>query len=902
MFNFGSAERPVEIRFGDGTVWSPTEVLARASRIEGTESDDVLAGTSGDDSLHGLAGNDTLDGLDGNDTLDGGSGADTMQGGLGDDRYVVDDTGDAVIEWLAEGNDTVESAISYVLPADVEYLVLSGAALNGTGNSLSNTITGNALANALDGKAGYDVLIGGAGDDTYVVDFATESVVERAGEGTDTVNASVSFVLPDHVEHLTLTGSSSLNATGNALANALTGNAGANTLDGGAGADTLAGGAGNDTYLVDALDSVVEAASAGTDTVKAAFSYTLGANVENLTLLGTSAIDGAGNASANTITGNAAVNRLTGGAGNDTLKGGAGDDIYVVDATGDVVTELAGEGTDRVESSATFTLGANVEHLTLTGTAAINGTGNTLANTLTGNAAGNVLDGLGGADTMIGGAGNDTYGVDNAGDVVTEVAGAGTDLVRASISYTLGTTLENLTLAGTSTINATGNASANTLIGNAAANVLDGKAGADSLQGGAGNDTYVVDNTLDVVVEAASAGTDTVQSSVAFTLAANVENLTLTGTAAINGTGNTLANTLVGNAGANTLDGGAGADTLRGGAGNDVLVIDDALDVVVENASEGDDTVRSAVAWLLGANVENLTLTGVAAVNGTGNALDNCLLGNAAANVLAGGDGQDLVFGDAGDDTLQGGNGRDILQGGDGVDALDAGANNGLLHGGAAADALTGGAGNDLLVGGAGNDTITTGAGADLIAFNRGDGQDTVLASSGADNTLTLGGGIRHVDIALRRAGNDLVVETGASEYVTLRDWYLAATNRHVVSLQTIVDATADWNPASPDALLNRRVARFDFANLVSRFDAALAANPSLTSWSVSSALASTHLAGSDTSALGGDLAYQYGRNGTFAGIGWTGADTVLASASFGTAAQTFQPTATLFSGTKLLR
>ena len=318
--------------------------------------------------------------------------------------------------------------------------------------------------------------------------------------------------------------------------------------------------------------------------------------------------------------------------------------------------------------------------------------------------------------------------------------------------------------------------------------------------------------------------------------------------------------------------------------------------------AEGDDTVRSAVSWLLGANVENLTLVGAAVVNGTGNALDNWLNGNSAANVLAGGDGQDLVYGDLGNDTLQGGNGRDILQGGDGADAIDAGAGSNLLHGGLAADTLTGGAGNDLLAGGAGNDTIATGAGADLIAFNRGDGQDTVLASVGTDNTLTLGGGIRHADIALRRAGNDLVVETGASEFVTLKDWYLAATNRHVVNLQTIVDATADWNPASADALLNRRVARFDFTRVASQFDAALAANPTLTRWSVASALASAHVAGSDTAALGGDLAYQYGHGGSFAGIGWTGADAVLASASFGTAAQSFQSAATLFSGTKTLR
>ena len=100
--------------------------------------------------------------------------------------------------------------------------------------------------------------------------------------------------------------------------------------------------------------------------------------------------------------------------GADTLRGGGGNDTYVVDNAGDVVTENAGEGTDLVQSSLTYTLGANVENLTLTGAAAINATGNTLDNILTGNTANNVLTGGAGNDTMRGGAGNDTYVVDAA--------------------------------------------------------------------------------------------------------------------------------------------------------------------------------------------------------------------------------------------------------------------------------------------------------------------------------------------------------------------------------------------------------------------------------------------------------------------------------------------------------
>lgn len=262
------------------------------------------------------------------------------------------------------------------------------------------------------------------------------------------------------------------------------------------------------------------------------------------------------------------------------LSGASGDDVYLVDDVGDIVTEgSASGGVDRVESRVSFILGTNVENLTLKGTAAINGTGNTLANVLVGNGAANLLDGKEGADSMSGAAGNDIYTVDNAGDVVTEgSASGGVDLVNSTVSFTLGTNVENLTLKGSAAINATGNTLVNTLIGNGAANVLDGKQGADTMTGFAGNDTYIVDNSGDVVTEgSASGGTDQVNSSVSFTLGTNVENLLLTGASAINGTGNTLANTITGNSGANTLNGMTGLDVLTGGGGSDTFQFTTAL-------------------------------------------------------------------------------------------------------------------------------------------------------------------------------------------------------------------------------------------------------------------------------------------------------------------------------------
>jgi len=230
----------------------------------------------------------------------------------------------------------------------------------------------------------------------------------------------------------------------------------------------------------------------GTDNLAIAY----GAIIEN-------AIGGTGN---DQLTGNTGPNVLNGGGGIDTMAGGLGNDTYIVNITADIVTELAGQGIDTIKSNITYSLvdtdgagsnGGNVEKLVLTGTAAINGTGNVLANTLTGNSAANVLNGGGGADTMIGGLGNDTYIVNLAADRITELAGQGTDTIKSSVTYSLldtdgagsnGGHVENLTLTGTAAINGTGNSLNNVLTGNTKANVLNGGSGADSINGGAGND------------------------------------------------------------------------------------------------------------------------------------------------------------------------------------------------------------------------------------------------------------------------------------------------------------------------------------------------------------------------------------------------------------------------------
>jgi trimeric autotransporter adhesin len=236
---------------------------------------------------------------------------------------------------------------------------------------------------------------------------------------------------------------------------------------------------------------VVESSGEGIDTVKASYDYVLGANVENLILAGE--CKGTGNELDNVITDSTGHdNVLDGGAGADTLIGGGGYDTYVVDNLGDVVIENAGEGfVDSVQSSINYTLGANLEYLTLTGTTNINGAGNELANVITGNSGNNILDGGIGADQLIGGTGDDAYIVDNAGDKVTENVGQGTDTVQSSISYTIASAVENLLLTGAADINGQGNGLSNIITGNDGDNILDGWTGDDILRGGLGNDTYI---------------------------------------------------------------------------------------------------------------------------------------------------------------------------------------------------------------------------------------------------------------------------------------------------------------------------------------------------------------------------------------------------------------------------
>nr|MCE2718594.1 DUF4347 domain-containing protein [Anabaena sp. 49628_E55] len=248
---------------------------------------------------------------------------------------------------------------------------------------------------------------------------------------------------------------------------------------------------------------------------------------------------------------------------------------------------------------------------------------------------------------------------------------------------------------------------------------LNGGAGADLLGGGSGNDTYVVDNVGDVIIEFLNSGIDNVESSITWTLKNHLENLTLQGTTAINGTGNNLNNIITGNTGNNTLNGGLGNDTLNGdlgndtligGAGNDSYYVDNTVDTITELVNQGTDIVFSTVTYTLTPNTENLTLQGTTAINGTGNELNNNITGNAADNILTGGLGNDTLTGNAGADTLIGGVGNDSLYLGLNDNAVD-NVNYVLGHGTDIVYQFVRGAGGDKLnfTGIANFDVITSG-------------------------------------------------------------------------------------------------------------------------------------------------------------------------------------------------
>ena len=571
--------------------------------ILGLGGADALAGLEGNDSILGGTGNDTIYGDAGNDTLAGQDGLDSILGGADNDLVF----GDAGNDTLAgqSGNDTIlGQGDADLVFGDVGFDMLDGGPGNDTmyGGDTDDTLLGGDGEDQLQGDASADSLLGGLGNDTLLGGSGNDIL---AGEdGNDSI----------------LGGTENDWLFGDAGNDILAGQAGADRIRGGGDADLIFGDAGNDTLAGDA----------GADTVY-------------------------GGPEADTITGDGEDDLLDGQDGADSILGGSGNDTLLGGGSGDA---LRGEdGNDSILGG----LGVDVIE---------GGAGNDI---LAGQESSDSILGGGDADLLFGDAGNDTLAGQDGND--TAEGGGDADIIFGDAG--------NDSLAG-------GDGD-DTLFGQADADTLAGGAGADQLDGGTGDDTYVLD-ALDSIADAG--GTDTAISEASLVLLGFLENLVLAGAAPVDGTGNALGNTLTGNGAANRLSGldgndsllgGGGVDRLEGGAGNDTLtggggadVLDGGLgdDTYVLAGADtildagGVDTVRIGAAHTLGAAMENLVLTGAAAVNGTGNGLGNGLTGNGAANLLSGLGGGDVIAGGGGNDTLIGGLGADLLIGGAGADVF----------------------------------------------------------------------------------------------------------------------------------------------------------------------------------------------------------------------------------------
>jgi Ca2+-binding RTX toxin-like protein len=777
----------------DTFLFSAPSVLGTTSLDGGAGTADTILFTAsgvtlGDSRFGNVKNTEVLQLGGGNNSLVGGASAKTA--GI---RTIIGGTGRNTLSAAGDISDSSPSNVAILLDAS------ASSASSLVGGYGADQLIGGSGSDTMKGGLGGDAMKGGDGNDVYYYDENTDNITELNGGGTDKVISTLDYVLGNYIESVELDGERNLNATAHSnritsdtYFDTLIGNSKKNILDdaksgwSGArdiGASFMQGGDGDDTYVVHSAKSEIrENINQGFDLVEAYYSYSLPDEVEKIILVegATGALSAFGNGAANTLIGNSSDNTLDGKGGADNMTGGLGDDIYIVDDTGDIVSESVNQGIDLVQVLKTGNLmdddvttyiladGNNIENLQYVGhrgdSEGTSGiaflTGNELDNsilggrgkdTLRGGALGNdTLNGGEGDDFLAGGYGDDLYIVDSALDVVDETANAGRDTVDAALSYTLSGGVEYLVLSGTGNIDGTGSTDDNTLIGNNQDNRLDGSRGADSMAGGNGDDIYVVDDLGDRVLENAGQGTDLVYSSVDYALANNVENLILTGTANIFGTGNSTgtnvgvrANSLIGNSGDNiltggagndTLDGGSGVDAMTGGAGDDIYFVDNTGDAVTENINGGTDSVYSSVNYTLALNLENLYLTGSSAINGTGNAQNNLIVGNGAANTLIGGIGNDTLDGGAVADAMTGGAGDDIYfvdnasdtvveaagEGNDTVRTLvnfnisalanvenitHLGSANLQSTGNANANVMTGNEGIDTFIGGAGNDT-----------------------------------------------------------------------------------------------------------------------------------------------------------------------------------------------------
>jgi Ca2+-binding RTX toxin-like protein len=810
---------------GDALTLTGTDNLSATGN---EDARNLITGNGGDDTLTAGSGRDTLMAGSGNDTLVAGSGTDLLEGGTGTSTYLFDSGWGAAEVQPGTGSGTIEFGAG-ITPSDLTVGLTTDsngdpALLIGDGSG-SITVEGGLTGSVgtFDFADGTQVSLVGLFGATSA---ASESLVGASGNATFETSSGVSLSGGSGQDTIFAWGNNDTLSAGSGGAavfaegtdDLVTGSSASDTLAAGAAGTTLIGGTGNEVFEVSDPTDVVEAqADAAGNEIYSSVSYTLPTAVDVLTLTGTANLSAIGNSDAgNLITGNAGEDTLTAasgsdtldsGSGIDTLVGGGGPDTFVVNNSADVVEPVIFTGSqDTIDSSVNYDLAAAVGTLNLIGSADLYAEDDYGYATITGNGGNDTLAGGSGADTLVAGTGvdtletgtgNNTFVINSVSDVfVLDSNGWGNDTVDSSVSYVLSDPFAALNLTGSADLSGTddygyatvtGNEGNDTLIGGSISDTLVAGAGVDTLEAGTGNNTFVINNTDDVIEAGSAPGDDTVDSSVSYALVQGLDTLLLTGSGNLEGEGNADAsNLLEANSGNDTLSAGSGSDTLMGGSGSDLLiggagedellgglgpdtlvagggsdtlvagsgantfVINNADDVIELDGQTGNSTVESSVSFTLGEGLDTLELTGSANLTGNGNA-----------------DASNLLEANAGNDTLIAGSGSDMVIGGSGSDSLTAGSGNDTLVAGSGASTLIGGSGDDTLVAGSGSDVLEGGTGNTTYLLNSGFGQADIYAGSGA-GVVQFGSGISLSDLTVGlttdSAGNPaLLIQDGNS-------------------------------------------------------------------------------------------------------------------------------------------
>ncbi|WP_227657515.1 hypothetical protein [Candidatus Magnetaquicoccus inordinatus] len=798
----------------------------RSDNLWGGTGNDTLLGYAGDDKMYGEDGDDTLQGDVGNDTMDGGLGADLLFGQDGSD-ILVGGTGNDELQGGA-GNDQMDGGTDIdklfgqvgndiLNGGDGADIVVGFTASNDTKQTLASGETDD---DTLFGGNGADQMYGGLGND--YMDGGVDNDLMSGGAGTDQMFGG--------------SGDDEINAE-----------AGNDILDGGSGIDKLFGGVGNDQMWGGDGNDLMMGFTPSNDTKQ---TLATGETDDDIMY---------GGAGDDLLLGGLGGDLLWGGIGNDELNGGDGNDALYSEAGNDKIFGGVGNdiiyGGDGDDTLFGFTASNELKQTLATGESdddyLYGGTGNDI---IVGGVGNDFIDGGAGADNMQGGQGNDTYIVNSVNDVILELQNEGYDTVVSSANYILNTNIEELRLVEGFNIHGTGNSLNNIITGNSADNILDGVTGADTLRGGAGNDTYYVDNVGDQVIEMTGEGTDTVNSTISYTLGSNLENLTLLDfSKAEKGIADGVnilvygypkayeldymqGNAVAGYKGTCALTAIANLSTQANQALSEAQVVQTAInnnwcvtDPTKTEYQRGGSNYIDQQALLNSYGIRNGIITGFNE-QGIANLLkggrgviiglnagklwgDNAYLDNGAVNHVV------TVTGVACDATSGTINGFYIADSGRGlvsdmtryiaiadfrncaqvanaytiytVDPIKLWNEDVNASGNSLNNILTGNRGKNTLSGGLGNDTLIGQAGDDTYLFARGDGQEALI-----DNDDTVGNmdilqlvGINQTNLWFSHVGNDLKISImGSTEQILIKDWYLGGTSgkdNHVEVIKT---------------------------------------------------------------------------------------------------------------------